>query len=530
MARRTRSFFFDNKNRRLLINTTKKVSETVDSDDISKATVESDALTVTSASQSLTATEKQNALTNLGLTATTTELNYVDGVTSAIQTQLNTKTSYSNSNVDEHLNQSNPTSGYLLSWNGSDYAWVAPPTGFSGAYADLTGKPTIPTNNNQLTNGAGYITNSDGTEAATASTVAKRNASADINARLFRSSYANQSTISGGIAYRVNDGTDNYIRFCSDGAAIRSFIGAGTSSFNGAYSSLSGLPTLGGGTPYLDLSSANYGTVNVDDDRSVSWAGYTILNAWSLMSNGAAYSGMYDDTDNVWMTRWYRGGATELYWDGAWRLQTDSAGITVSGRVAASGDSTFAQSTHGPLAGSSSSGNVTSLEILNNGGTGDANLAAMSFHCSGTYGAHLHLRADSYFGVGGWSASTWRWYVQLSTGNMTAAGNVTAYSDPRLKENITPLTGAVEKIKKLNGMEFTWKDLPDIVGTPGARDYGVLSTEVAEVAPHAIHESPHTAPEGDTYKTVAYDKLIPLLIEAVKEQQKEIDELKAKLA
>jgi hypothetical protein len=68
-------------------------------------------------------------------------------------------TTYSNSDVDSHLNQSNPTSGYVLSWNGSDYAWVAQSTGFSGNYNDLTNKPTIPTNNNQLTNGAGYITN-----------------------------------------------------------------------------------------------------------------------------------------------------------------------------------------------------------------------------------------------------------------------------------------------------------------------------------------------------------------------------------
>jgi len=74
--------------------------------------------------QNLTGAQQTNALTNLGITATVAELNYVDGVTSNIQTQLNSKGTSS----------------------------------FSGAYADLTGKPTIPTNNNQLTNGAGYIT------------------------------------------------------------------------------------------------------------------------------------------------------------------------------------------------------------------------------------------------------------------------------------------------------------------------------------------------------------------------------------
>ena len=80
------------------------------------------------------------------------------------------------------------------------------------------------TNNNQLTNGASYITNSGGTEAATASTVVKRSSAADIFCRLVRPNYQNQSTISGAIAYRVESGSNNYIRFCNDKAAIRTFL------------------------------------------------------------------------------------------------------------------------------------------------------------------------------------------------------------------------------------------------------------------------------------------------------------------
>lgn len=62
-----------------------------------------------------------------------------------------------------------------------------------------------------------------GSEASTASTIVRRNAASDIFARLFRSTYGNQTTISGAMAYRVNT-TDNYIRFCSDTAAIRTFL------------------------------------------------------------------------------------------------------------------------------------------------------------------------------------------------------------------------------------------------------------------------------------------------------------------
>ena len=65
----------------------------------------------------------------------------------------------------------------------------------------------------------------EATTADTANKIAQRNSSGDIHARLFRSDYQNQSTISGGIAYRVST-SDNYIRFCTDMGAVRSHIGA----------------------------------------------------------------------------------------------------------------------------------------------------------------------------------------------------------------------------------------------------------------------------------------------------------------
>jgi hypothetical protein len=75
-----------------------------------------------------------------------------------------------------------------------------------------------------------------------------------------------------------------------------------------------------------------------------------------------------------------------------------------------------------------------SFEIRNNGGTGDSNLAMIRFWAIGNYGIKLGLRADGYFGLGGWSSATWRWYVSPG-GDMVAAGNVIAYSDERLKTN-----------------------------------------------------------------------------------------------
>lgn len=74
-------------------------------------------------------------------------------------------------------------------------------------------------------NGTGNTTWAvDASTTATASKVVARDGSGDVHCRLVRSEYANQSTISGAIAFRTNNSTDNYVRFCSDTTAIRTFL------------------------------------------------------------------------------------------------------------------------------------------------------------------------------------------------------------------------------------------------------------------------------------------------------------------
>lgn len=182
----------------------------------------------------------------------------------------------------------------------------------------------------------------------------------------------------------------------------------------------------------------------------------------------------------------------------------------------------------GPFAGSQGS-NVSALEIFNNGGTGDSNLANITFHCTGAYGTSLHLRPDGYFGVGGWSASTWRWYSYLVNGDMVAAGNVTAYSDPRLKTDIAPIHSALSIVEQLNGVKFKWVE-SSIIGHAGEYDYGVLADQVQKVLPELVSDSMHEAPEGDRYKTVAYDKFAPILIEAIKELANKVKALERELS
>jgi len=101
------------------------------------------------------------------------------------------------------------------------------------------------------------------------------------------------------------------------------------------------------------------------------------------------------------------------------------------------------------------------------------------------------------------------------TGDFTATGNVTAYSDERLKENIKPIESSVDKVKQLRGVTYDWKET-------GEASVGVIAQEVEAVFPELVVEN-------EEYKSVDYGRLTSVLIEAIKEQQAQIDELKAKL-
>ncbi len=115
-----------------------------------------------------------------------------------------------------------------------------------------------------------FTVTSNAATAANASTIVYRTASAHIRARLFRANYQNQSTISGGMAFRVNNGVDDFIRFCNDKGAIRTFLGVPASGDLSNYllnttDTFTGTLTVSGDTDILDndiLVDTNHGFVN----------------------------------------------------------------------------------------------------------------------------------------------------------------------------------------------------------------------------------------------------------------------------
>jgi hypothetical protein len=104
-------------------------------------------------------------------------------------------------------------------------------------------------------------------------------------------------------------------------------------------------------------------------------------------------------------------------------------------------------------------------------------------------------------------------------GNMWLQGSLTQNSDRQLKENIQQLDNALDKLKQINGVRFTWKETEKM-----GRDnhLGIIAQDVEKVYPELVGEE-------DGYKTTNYNGLIAVLIEAVKEQQEMIEYLQKRV-
>ena len=114
--------------------------------------------------------------------------------------------------------------------------------------------------------------------------------------------------------------------------------------------------------------------------------------------------------------------------------------------------------------------------------------------------------------------------AQAGTNVLTVNGrmrtdNITESSDIRYKTNIEKIGGALDKVKMIEGVSYFWKK--DSLKTK--KDIGVIAQELEKVLPELVD----TDEAG--YKSVRYSHLVPVLVEAIKEQQKQIETLKAEV-
>jgi hypothetical protein len=109
----------------------------------------------------------------------------------------------------------------------------------------------------------------------------------------------------------------------------------------------------------------------------------------------------------------------------------------------------------------------------------------------------------------------------ISGSQIEASGDVIAFgsSDERLKDNIQPISEPLYKLSKVGGYTFDWNDKQE---TYEGHDVGVIAQEIEEVLPEVVMT------RGSGYKAVKYEKIVPLLIESIKELKQEVDEIKQK--
>jgi hypothetical protein len=196
----------------------------------------------------------------------------------------------------------------------------------------------------------------------------------------------------------------------------------------------------------------------------------------------------------------------------------------------------------GGVAGLSNSSSYTEAAIeireRNFGGAQDdtwATAPRLSFHWSGRVASQIALSSNGWINIinnSGYGFESFR------AGAIYATGDVTAYySDERLKTKVGKIENALETIKSIETFKYTHNDIARENGFVGDEiQIGLSAQSVEKVVPEVVKHAPFdiqsvdgeiTSKTGEWYKTVQYDRLVPVLIEAIKEQDAKIAKLEA---
>ena len=356
------------------------------------------------------------------------------------------------------------------------------------------------------------------------------------------------------IPSRIYGSNDAYIRYY-DLASFRSFMNVtAKANYQGREQNTADTNYWTGSMGYgnVDLNTVfHYGSgdwdswgtpANRPSTATTHWNGSQVLH-YTNGTNAYGYQiacGSSAGAGELYIrTRW---GTAFSGWSKIWNAANDGAG---SGLDADTLDGTQLSAIK-----TNSSTDTNNVFIRNGSPTiylRDTNHRSSMIHCNSNL---FYVLRGSGNDSTSWATTGGAWPLVINlenndiTGgrNINAVGDVTAFSsDRRLKENFKHIDSPLEKIKKLNGYNFDWKEevkelgfSPDI----SKNDIGLIAQEVQEVVPQAVAPAPfdqewnndikkNISKSGEDYLTVKYDKLVPLLVEAIKELKAEVETLKA---
>ena len=190
----------------------------------------------------------------------------------------------------------------------------------------------------------------------------------------------------------------------------------------------------------------------------------------------------------------------------------------------------FAPKADPATTGATSNGNLrlgasnTGNHVLDFGVSSSSTYSWMQARDRTAYGTFYNLLLNPNGGnVGiGTTAPTTKLFVN---GDITA-NSIAGTSDIRFKTNIRPVVNALDKVKSLRGVYYNWNQMAFPEKEFGAQnELGFIAQEVEKIVPEIVSKDK----TKDEYRSVKYDKLVALLVEAIKEQQKQIDSLKIKV-
>ena len=298
-------------------------------------------------------------------------------------------------------------------------------------------------------------------------------------------------------------------------------------------------PTIDGNLDLLDDGAII--KIAADDDLQLTHSGSVgdITCSTGALDINAGTVNIKDEASSETMASFVSDGAVTLNHDNTARLATTSAGIDVTGTLAVSGTSAFT--------GKITSDNGIDIDNINIDGTtialssGDLTIDVASdikldaddgniFLMDGgtTFGqlanssANFVIKANSndadliFKGSDGGSEITALTLDISAAGaatfnsSVTAGGDVTAFSDMRIKHDIKTIEGALAKVSDMRGVYFKRNN-----GEPGT---GVIAQEIENILPEVVKDG--------EYKSVAYGNMVGILIEAIKELKAEVEKLK----
>lgn len=351
---------------------------------------------------------------------------------------------------------------------GASGTWGISITG-NAATATTSTTTTTATTANSLATGNNYQVNSIGVGAAASGTAGRINATTGVFTPNTTGVSTGLTVVNGDLTAYRSGGTTGVIYLSSSGTNYLYWdgtnynLGGNVALSAGNYNSYA--PTLTGGnasgTWGINITGRGYPRRSDGNDLNFYWSGQSGQPTWLWGGNDGANMYVYNPSN---FSVSYAASAGN----------TSSISSAVGGTYTWTGVQNFLGSQNTAYAGQA--GVLTAY-----GNSGGTNAATMSFHRPGQYAVNMGLDTDNVFRIGGWSASANRLQLDMS-GNFTVAGNVTAYSDERLKKDWAELPqDFIERLANVKHGTFTRTDSNE-------RQVGVSAQSLKALLPEAVPE------------------------------------------